>query len=196
MESIRAIFSYGKATIHMEGPAEAIQSCLESGSISRHLMGAAAATSATPDDLDDETFDRSLAHAWGWFSLHADHRMKSVNFFIVTIAFLTAAYVTALRFSLPLAGAGVSVAGLLLTICFSRFELRIRELIKASEAALKPLQDRLAKQTKIDAFRMFELVEGGKKPFTRYSHVILALHIIAGTMFILGAIFALKLHYC
>jgi hypothetical protein len=116
--------------------------------------------------------------------------MKSVNFFIVSIAFLTAAYVTALRFALPLSALGVAVVGVFLTICFSRIELRIKELIKASEAALKPLQEQLAKRSGIDNFKLFELVEKGKTPLTRYSQVILALHFTAIVMFVFGAIHA------
>jgi hypothetical protein len=194
MEAIKAAFSYGKATIHLEGGADEIQRCLESGAVSKHLMSAAAATKSASDNIDDETFERALDHAWGWFALHADHRMKSVNFFIITIAFLTAAFVTAIRFGHPLSGIGVSAAGLILTICFSRIEQRIRELLKASEEALKPLQDMLAKRTAIDAFKMLDIVEAAKKPFTRYSHVILALHLTAMAMFVSGALYALALH--
>jgi hypothetical protein len=195
MEPIKAVFTYGKATIHLEGPAAQIQTCLESGSVSKHLMSAAAGTKAEIDGLDDETFERAIEHSWEWFSLHADHRMRSVNFFIVSVAFLTAAYVTALRFAHPIAGVGVCIAGIFLTICFRGMEIRIAELIKASEAALKPLQAQLAKRTGIDGFKILEIVEPGKIPITRYSKVILALHGIALAMFAAGIWLAVYSYY-
>lgn len=193
MAPIKAVFTYGKATIELEGGAADIQKCLENGTVSKHLMSAAAATRSEGDNIDDETFERALEHGWDWFSLHAEHRMKSVNFFIVTIAFLTAAFVTAIRFSHHMAALGVCIAGLLLTICFSRFELRIRELLRVSEQALEPLQERLAARTGIQSFAMFKTVEVGAKPFTRYSRVILALHITALIMFSAGLVYAIVL---
>jgi hypothetical protein len=192
MEPLKAVFIYGKATVRLEGGPDEIQKCLESGSVSKHLMSAAAATKSE-GQVDDETFELALEHGWEWFSLHADHRMKSVHFFLISVAFLTAAYVTALRFSHPGVALGVSIVGILLTIAFSRIELRIRELIKASEAALKPLQATLAVRTSIEHFKLFEVVEQGKNSLTKYSTVVGALHLIAVAMFALGAWHAYQL---
>jgi hypothetical protein len=194
MASVKAVFVYGKASIQLEGPADEIQRCLESGTVSEHLMKAASSTKSEAEGIDDETFAIALEHGWDWFSLHADHRMRSVNFFIISMAFLTTAYVTAMRFSHPLSGLGVCVVGLLLTVCFSRFDLRIRELISASESALKPLQGQLARRTGITPFTMFQLVESGNRPFTRYSQVILALHLTAIIMFAIGGAYAIYAH--
>ena len=74
--------------------------------------------------------DRGIDHAWQWFSLHATHRMQAVNFFLVASTFLSAAYVSALHFSLPVVAAGVSGLGMMASVCFYLFELRIRKLVK------------------------------------------------------------------
>ena len=39
----------------------------------------------------------ALEHAWQWFALHARQRMQCVNFFLVAVAFLAAAFVTGLK---------------------------------------------------------------------------------------------------
>jgi hypothetical protein len=33
-------------------------------------------------------------HAWSWFSMHAQQRMQTLNFFLIAMAFLAAAYGT------------------------------------------------------------------------------------------------------
>src|SRR5258705_7826150 len=89
--------------------------------------------------------DRGLDHAWQWFTLHATQRMQAVNFFLVATAFLSTAYVAALRF--PVVAIGVSALGTLFSLVFYRFEIRIQELLKAGEKALYPAQRRLADLT-------------------------------------------------
>ena len=47
----------------------------------------------TNDCAAEEQF---MAHAWAWFCLHSDQRMKLTNFWLVAMAFLVAAYAQAL----------------------------------------------------------------------------------------------------
>src|SRR5882757_915360 len=56
------------------------------------------------EETQKYAFDRGLDHAWQWFTLHATQRMQAVNFFLVATAFLSTAYVAALRF--PSVGSG------------------------------------------------------------------------------------------
>lgn len=193
MSSIKVTFAQGPMSVQLEGTAEALKDCLGSDLVCERIVDSL--SDAKSDAIDEKAFERSLEHAWNWFALHADQRMKSVNFFIVTIAFLTAAYVSSLRFSQPLTALVICAVGLILTVCFSRFDLRIRELLEASENVLAPLQQQLATQTGIDSLRMSALVKKGKLPFTRYSRVIGALHITAGAMFLLGALWAVLLTF-
>ena len=77
--------------------------------------------------------EKALEHAWNWFSLHAAHRMQSVNFFLVAVAFLSAAFVTALQIPNHFIAGAVAALGVFVSTFFNRLELRIQELIHAGE---------------------------------------------------------------
>jgi hypothetical protein len=134
--------------------------------------------------------ETGLRHAWDWFTLHATQRLQAVNFFLLAMAFLSTAYVSALRF--PQVAAGVSLLGALFAVLFFRFEMRIQELIKAAENALQPAQQELAEVTHIPALRICQAVEVGKRPFTKYSVVIRSLYLSTAVAFLLGFVYAVE----
>lgn len=150
-------------------------------------MGAGNEMNSSPDQVE---FSTALDHAWNWFALHSDHRMRAVNFYILSVSFLTAAYVTALRYGYAGTAIFVAVAGFALSILFFGLELRIKELIKAGEAALRPLQDRIASAFDIQDCKLVEHVEDSDHVLTKYSTVISALHIVAALLFFIGGIYA------
>jgi hypothetical protein len=132
--------------------------------------------------------DIALNHSWNWFSLHAEHRMQAVNYFLIASAFLSAAYVSALRY--PPVAFGVASLGVVFCVCFYCLEIRIQELVKASEKALYPLQEQLARLTGIDALNICKNVETPKHPLTRYSLAIRTLCGVTGAAFAVGIVYA------
>jgi hypothetical protein len=147
--------------------------------------------STTPgEETQKYALDRGLDHAWQWFNLHATQRMQAVNFFLVATAFLSTAYVAALRF--PAVAAGVSALGILFSLVFYRFEIRIQELVKAGEKALYPAQQKLADLTGIQEFKICETVETAKRPLTKYSVVIRALYGSTAVAFLLAFTYAVS----
>jgi hypothetical protein len=72
-----------------------------------------------------EAAREALDHAWSWFALHADHRLRALNFFFLAMAVLVTAYVTALERA-PRLAVGIGVFGALMAFVFNRLELRIR----------------------------------------------------------------------
>ena len=133
--------------------------------------------------------DKGLDHAWQWFTLHANQRMQAVNFFLVATAFLSTAYVAALRF--PVVAMGVSALGTLFSFVFYRFEIRIQELVKAGEKALYPAQQKLADLTGMQEFKICETVETARVPFTKYSTIIRTLYGSAAAGFLMGLTYAI-----
>src|SRR5882724_9369201 len=131
-------------------------------------------SSPSPGGSQEYILEKGMDHAWEWFTLHATQRMQAVNFFLVATAFLSTAFVAALRF--PLVAAGVSALGALFSLVFYRFEIRIQELLKAGEKALYPAQQKLADLTGMQEFKICETVETAGRPFTKYSTVIRALY--------------------
>jgi hypothetical protein len=141
------------------------------------------------EQTQEYALDKGLDHAWQWFNLHATQRMQAVNFFLVATAFLSTAYVAALRF--PAVAIGVSALGILFSFVFYRFEIRIQELVKAGERAMSPAQQKLADLTGIPEFKICETVETAKRPFTKYSIVIRALYGSTGVGFLLALTYAI-----
>lgn len=134
-----------------------------------------------------------LDHAWNWFSLHASQRLQGVNFFLVALAFLSGAYVSALHFELNAIAAGVAALALIFSVAFYMLESRIRELLKAGEAALKPAQKKLAELTGITQFRISEAVEKPRFRVTAYSKVFRALFLSTIITSALGTGYAIHL---
>jgi len=134
--------------------------------------------------------EKALEHAWNWFSLHAAHRMQSVNFFLVAVAFLSAGYVAAFQIPDHLLAAAVAALGAMMSAFFNRLELRIKELIHAGEDAMKPLQAELAQITGVPELQILERVESPKRSFTKYSVVISLIHWVSGIAFLLAVVYA------
>lgn len=132
----------------------------------------------------------ALSHGWEWFSLHAGQRMQLVNFFLVSVAFLAAAFVTALtakHYSLAVAIGGF---GGWISWWFNRLELRTKELVKAGEAAVKHSERQLALASKIEELEILKRVETPARCFTSYGKVIGALHWSTLLAFLAGGVYA------
>jgi len=138
---------------------------------------------------DVEASKVALDHAWAWFSLHATQRLQSVNFFLIAVAFLSAAFVTAAKEELFALAAGVALLGAFTSYIFYRMELRIRSLIHAAEHAIQPLQDGLAKTLQIDELRIVSHVEVEKPGEWKYSKVFRYLYFYTGNAFVLGFLY-------
>src|SRR5690242_12856445 len=96
------------------------------------------------DDSDDErrrlAGEAALGHAWDWFALHAKQRMQCVHFFLLAMAFLVAAFVTAVK-DHHVVAVGIALLGLAVTDWFRRLEIRTKELVKAGEDAMEVLEE-------------------------------------------------------
>lgn len=129
-------------------------------------------------------------HAWNWFSLHANQRMQSLYYFLIAVAFLSAAYVGALTRS-DIVAASIAILGLLLTLAFRRLELRSRELIHLGEAALRAIEEEMANKAGIAEI---QLVKGADSSRLRlvptYRWAILVIQFSVGLGFAAAASFA------
>ncbi len=146
-----------------------------------------------PDDRQGASDQAALTHAWNWFHLHAGQRMQCINFFLVAVAFLVAAFVTVLKEQQYAVGAAVGLLAAWLSWWFHRLELRTRELVKAGERAMKPLQRRLSEEVGIPELDILRLVETPEKKWTSYGDVIWVLHWTTLLVFLIGSGYALYL---
>lgn len=139
------------------------------------------------DELD--LLKVALDHARAWMTLHADQRLRALNFWLIGTAFLTTAFVTTLPTDPALATA-VAAMGVLVSITFQRLERRTRDLVRRAEEALAPAEARLAALTAIPALELVKLSNSPREPFTSYGKVIRVLQLVAVAGFTLGALVA------
>lgn len=111
------------------------------------------------------------SYAWNWFALHAGQRLQLVNFWLVAVAFLAAAFVQSEISHLRPIAAGVALIGVVASIAFQRLDMRTRQLSRIAEDALREFEaewvtlgasDRIAlvrrssevKQSRMDSYRL------------------------------------------
>lgn len=131
----------------------------------------------------------ALQHAWDWFALHAGQRMQLINFLLVSIAFLTAGYGTAMNAGRPHVAAWIAIAGEFIALAFWRLDVRTRELIRASEPALAALEARIAELSALPEMELIAIVNRPTKPISSYTAVVRWLVITAVVFYAAGAIY-------
>lgn len=136
------------------------------------------------------TLKDALDYAWKWFELHSSQRMQLVNYFLVAVAFLTAAYATGLQADRPAVSAVVAVLGAVVSWAFQQIEQRTRELIKLSEATLQEIENAMQADTTLSSVRLVARAEVPSRPRTSYFSVIRVLHWSTLGSFLLGLAYA------
>lgn len=142
-------------------------------------------------ESEDKQFEMALKHAWDWFSLHANQRLQTVNFFLIASAFLFAAYVTAIKDDLALVAGAVAALGVSIALYFYMLELRVQFLIKAAERAMAPMQRKLAEKLENEHLKIVDVVEDGTVGMWKYSKVFRLLYMSTGVVFVAGVAFSI-----
>jgi Flp pilus assembly protein TadB len=89
----------------------------------------------------DDPVAADQALAWQWFALHSGQRMQLVNFWLVSTAFLVAAFVQAKIGRLSALAIGVAALGVIASLAFQQLDERTRRLIRIAEAALLHIEN-------------------------------------------------------
>jgi hypothetical protein len=132
------------------------------------------------------------SYAWEWFALHAAQRMQLVNFWLVAVAFLAAAFVQARASHLAAVAVGVSVVGTVASVAFMALDRRTRQLVHVAEAALLHLE---ATRIAHGEDEVLALVTSSRQ-LTRsslesYRVVVQGLQLLVAITFLAGAIYSL-----
>jgi hypothetical protein len=118
--------------------------------------------------------------------------MQLVNFWLVAVAFLGAAFVQATTAKLTFVAVGVCVAGAVASVAFTLLDARTRRLVQVAEAALRDLEDERASAGAHPSSRLVlaaETARGGRG--ASYRIVIQTLQLTIATLFIAAAIYTL-----
>jgi hypothetical protein len=148
------------------------------------------------ENSDVALLTTALNHVSTWVETHTVQRQNFINFFLVAMAFLSAAYVAALRGNLRYIAAAVCLIGLVISGAFLLLDVRNSELSHAGEVPLKELQDRLAAALEMDSLRISEETDRPRYGWVSHGNVIKGVHILAMIAFIGAGSYALLARCC
>jgi hypothetical protein len=127
------------------------------------------------------------AYAWNWFALHSGQRMQLVNFWLVSVAFLGAAFVQARTGNLTVVAVGVCITGTISSIAFAMLDARTRRLVQLAEDALRTLEDDRAASGAM-GFRLVSASHGARSSsLLSYRLVIQGLQLTVAVLFAVAA---------
>ena len=148
----------------------------------------ACASSGHPQKDDDTALlIAALNHCWAWYDTGISRGLQVLNYFLVAIAVLATAYVSALNAKLYAVAAVIALSGAALTaVCYGVGNDQ-RRFAHTGMSALRELQDRVADQLGVEAIRM-----GRARPIWRvrplFSH---GAFVLAAAVSIGSAVYAL-----
>ena len=129
-------------------------------------------------------------YAWNWFVLHWGQRMQLVNFWLVAVAFLGAAFVQARAANLLPIAVGVCVAGTVSSLAFAMLDARTRALVQVAEEALLKLE---AKRIATGTDHATDLVSAShvarSSRWSSYRFVIEGLQLVVAVLFAAAGIY-------
>jgi hypothetical protein len=145
------------------------------------------------DGNDFPALQASLSHAQSWVELHATQRQNLLNFFLVALAFLFNAYVSAISAHRYALAGVIGCLGALISLGFTAMDLRNRDLTRAGEAAMRDIEEILARACSVSSLKIIEAIDSPRHPWLSMGKIIRAIHISVGLVFIGVAIYAFAL---
>jgi len=131
-------------------------------------------------------------YAWNWFALHSNQRMQLVNFWLVAVAFLGAAFVQARSGDLRSVAAGVCAIGAVASVAFAMLDARTRQLVQVAEAALRRLEHERAAAGADESMRLVSASHAARSSrVSSYRFVIQGLQIVVAVLFAMACVFTI-----
>src|SRR4051812_31773082 len=119
MADVKISINLQDRSFTLEGDQDNLKSYLAADSpISALLERVSENPSPTTTDDKTEPHEAAIEHAWEWFSLHAGQRLQAVNFYLIAAAFLSNAFVNALKDTNFVVAAGVGILGAFIAFIF------------------------------------------------------------------------------
>jgi hypothetical protein len=141
--------------------------------------------------VSDDPFTPAMTYAWNWFSLHSNQRMQLVNFWIVAMAFMAAAFAAVSQKDLWWISSGLAFCGLATTYAFAYLELRTRVLIDIGRDALRTLEVQLMLATGMPSMNLAQTGKANGRNVMKYKHAIGLLHAVIGSAWLAATIYAM-----
>jgi uncharacterized membrane protein len=144
------------------------------------------------DYLWDVTDSEAQAYAWNWFALHAGQRLQLVNFWLVAIAFLAAAFVQSQISHLRPVAAGLALIGAVSSVAFQRLDARTRQLSGVAENALREFEAKWVSDGGSSVLALVDRSHQARKSWLdSYRVIIQGLQLIVAAVFLAAFIYTL-----
>jgi hypothetical protein len=136
--------------------------------------------------------DEAHAYAWNWFSIHAGQRLQLVNFWLVAVAFLAAAFVQSEISHERAIAASVALIGACASVAFQRLDARTRQLSQIAEDALLAFEDEWVAQGASNLIALVRRSSEVQASWTdSYRLIIQGLQLLAALVFVAALIYSL-----
>ena len=112
--------------------------------------------------------DNALSRAMGSFQIHADQRLKLMNFFVILLAGSLALFGSAIIGENYLVEIVVSVSIMVTTYVFKNLDKRTASLVKDAEKALGVLEQRMSDELGMEEIKLIAAAEIKKKYILSY----------------------------
>lgn len=127
-------------------------------------------TDVSGDKQSSELLKMALDHVARWNEFHVTNGLQVINFFLVTVAVLAAAYVSALKGNLDLIAGVIALVGAAASGAAYLVGRRQRSIAGLAWEPLKEIQHRIAEGLNIDSLRMAERADASVQAFWHRSH--------------------------
>ena len=141
------------------------------------------------DSGHPDRFEAALTHVSTIYGLYVTQRQNLANFFLVGVAFLTAAYGVALKDHRPVAMA-VCVVGVLASFGVFLQDRRLKKMMELAELPLCELQGLLAEQLAVESVRIQKAVHESASRWATRGNVARATYLTVAIAFGLGICYA------
>jgi hypothetical protein len=105
----------------------------------------------------------ALDHVWGWYDLRMNCGLQILNFYLLAIAVLTTAYVSALNSRNHVVSVAVALAGAAVTACAYMVGARQDHVARVALTPIQEIEKRLAEGLNIDSLQLVEQYRAGRK---------------------------------
>lgn len=124
--------------------------------------------------------------------MHAGQRLQLVNFWLVAVAFLAAAFVQSEISHVRAIAAGVALIGTVASLAFQRLDVRTRQLSRVAEDALREFEAELVTQGESQLIMLVKRADEIRNSWTdSYRIIIQGLQLCVAVVFAAAFIYAL-----
>jgi hypothetical protein len=142
-----------------------------------------------PDD--DKLLLAAIEHLRAYFENRRSQRLQVINYFLLSIAFMSAAYVTALSNKLNDVAAVVPIIGIGVTSGFWWSDKASRTFLHLTDEPLLILERRLAERLGVPELNLMARSMGSVTWRNSPSKLVSAMYVLAMTVLALAAVYAL-----